>query len=340
MTTSYNFILRKSTTVTNSTNKTCWHGNSHQPSSKPILTKPRHILRKLWRRPTYTSRIQAATPRNATSKNQLTKWPTMAMNYENGSSILQVQAAAPTMSSLQTHKPPTKLHLWKHRSRSWQQSLPRWQTRATAARTSIPTQAVTIATADALGIRNHTTWADIATFMATTSLVPTTPVWTAVGKKDSHKDEATWTNTPGGDTFWPSAKHVAMNQQNHAIWKGKSAPTNWQGPGTALHTEDDTNSAAFNKIKQRLSSNFYYCLSLPACQVEEHKSTGTPSSQLTSRHLGTTPRTRKKAHHPKWQYIIDVNDKELKEGISQGLIPTTVANSAATSDVGTINDPF
>jgi hypothetical protein len=45
-------------------------------------------------------------------------------------------------------------------------------------------------------------------------------------KKEGHKDKATWTNTLGGDTFWPFAKRVAINQQNHATWKGKSASTN------------------------------------------------------------------------------------------------------------------
>ncbi len=44
-------------------------------------------------------------------------------------------------------------------------------------------------------------------------------------KKDGHKDKATWTNTLGGDTFWPSERRVVINQQNHATWKGKSAPT-------------------------------------------------------------------------------------------------------------------
>jgi hypothetical protein len=44
-------------------------------------------------------------------------------------------------------------------------------------------------------------------------------------KKDGHKDKAKWTNTLGGDTFWPSAKRIAINQQNHATWKDKSAPT-------------------------------------------------------------------------------------------------------------------
>jgi hypothetical protein len=45
-------------------------------------------------------------------------------------------------------------------------------------------------------------------------------------KKDSHKEEATWTDTLGGDAFWPAAKCVTINQQNHTTWKGKSAPTN------------------------------------------------------------------------------------------------------------------
>ncbi len=75
------------------------------------------------------------------------------------------------------------------------------------------------------------------------------------------------------------------------------------------------------------------------CQVKEHEPTDTPSNQPTSRCLGATPWTRKKAHHPKWRYIIDVNDKELKEGIAQSLIPTIIANSAATSGIGTINNP-
>ncbi len=158
-------------------------------------------------------------------------------------------------------------------------------------------------------------------------------------KKDGHKDKAKWTNTLGGDTFWPSAKRIAINQQNHATWKGKSAPTNRHGLGTALYTEEDTNSAAFNKIMKKLSSNFYYCLSPPTCQVKEHKPTGTPRSQPTSRNLGATPRTRKKAHQPKQQYIIDIDYEELKEGIAQAPIPTTVANSAATSGIGTINNP-
>jgi hypothetical protein len=105
----------------------------------------------------------------------------MATNYENGSSRLQV--TAPTMSSLQKHKPPTKLHPWKRRSRSCQQPSPRWQTKATTARTVILTQAVAIGPANAPRIINHITQAGTATPMAITPLVPTTQVQAAVGKR-------------------------------------------------------------------------------------------------------------------------------------------------------------
>jgi hypothetical protein len=47
-----------------------------------------------------------------------------------------------------------------------------------------------------------------------------------IWKKDSHEDKAMWINNLGGDTFWPSANCIAINQQNHATWKGKSASTN------------------------------------------------------------------------------------------------------------------
>ncbi len=44
-------------------------------------------------------------------------------------------------------------------------------------------------------------------------------------KKAEHKTEATWGNCLGGDMFWPSAKRVAVEQQDHPTWKGKAAPT-------------------------------------------------------------------------------------------------------------------
>ncbi len=45
-------------------------------------------------------------------------------------------------------------------------------------------------------------------------------------RKPEHNIAATWTNRLGGDTFWPSAKQVAIMQQDHPTWKGKSASTN------------------------------------------------------------------------------------------------------------------
>ncbi len=45
-------------------------------------------------------------------------------------------------------------------------------------------------------------------------------------RKPKHNIAATWTNRLGGNTYWPSAKQVAIKQQDHPTWKGKSAPTN------------------------------------------------------------------------------------------------------------------
>jgi hypothetical protein len=47
----------------------------------------------------------------------------------------------------------------------------------------------------------------------------------------------------------------------------------------------------------------------------------------------------RKPPHQQITYIIGVDDDELKEGLAKGEIPSTVADSAATSGVGTINDP-
>ena len=45
-------------------------------------------------------------------------------------------------------------------------------------------------------------------------------------KKGDHKTKATWTNCLGGDMYWPTAKRVAIEQQEQASWKGKLVPTN------------------------------------------------------------------------------------------------------------------
>jgi hypothetical protein len=132
--------------------------------------------------------------------------------------------------------------------------------------------------------------------------------------------------------------------------------------------------AALN-IKQRLASNFYSCLSPPPCQVQEHKPNRTniaPDNAKCQAVLNDTinitlvaeARSQNKIaakwtkrleqqqakgipantvnsmiHQLKWQYIIGVNDKELRQGIMDGTIPSTIADSSATSGVGTKDDP-
>jgi hypothetical protein len=45
-------------------------------------------------------------------------------------------------------------------------------------------------------------------------------------RKLEHNIAATWTNRLGGNTYLLSAKRVAIKQQDHPTWNGKSAPTN------------------------------------------------------------------------------------------------------------------
>ena len=47
---------------------------------------------------------------------------------------------------------------------------------------------------------------------------------TCTHKKEDHQDAATATNRMGGDKFWPMATKVKPSQQEHASYKGKSAP--------------------------------------------------------------------------------------------------------------------
>jgi hypothetical protein len=44
-------------------------------------------------------------------------------------------------------------------------------------------------------------------------------------QKGEHKTKATWNNWLGGYMYWPTTKGVAIKQQDHPTWKGKSAPT-------------------------------------------------------------------------------------------------------------------
>ena len=49
---------------------------------------------------------------------------------------------------------------------------------------------------------------------------------TCIYKKPEHKSKATWNNRLGGEMYWPNAHRVAVAQQGHSTWKGKTAPTN------------------------------------------------------------------------------------------------------------------
>ncbi len=45
-------------------------------------------------------------------------------------------------------------------------------------------------------------------------------------KTSKHNINAMWSNCMGGCTYWPAAIQVAIKQQDHALWKGKTVPTN------------------------------------------------------------------------------------------------------------------
>jgi hypothetical protein len=128
-------------------------------------------------------------------------------------------------------------------------------------------------------------------------------------------------------------------------------------------------------IKQRLASNSYFCLSPPPCQVEEHEPNRTnvapdnakrqavlsdtvevaPVAEAHSRNKIVAKWTKRleqqqakgilantvdsMIQQSKWQYIIGVDDEELRQGIMDGTIPSTIANSGATSGVGNKDDP-
>jgi hypothetical protein len=63
--------------------------------------------------------------------------------------------------------------------------------------------------------------------------------------------------------------------------EGEVSTQQLTGTGDHKKEENKQSKAAFFKIKQSLSSNFYSCLSLPTCQVEERE----PSSARSERHV-------------------------------------------------------
>jgi hypothetical protein len=129
------------------------------------------------------------------------------------------------------------------------------------------------------------------------------------------------------------------------------------------------------KHRAEVSIKFYSCLSLPSCQVEEHEPNRTNVAQdntkcqaVLSDTIDVAPvaeahsqnkiaakwtkrleQRRAKGilantvdsmiHQSKQQYIIGVDDEELRQGIMDGTIPSMIADSGATSGVGTKDDP-
>jgi hypothetical protein len=49
---------------------------------------------------------------------------------------------------------------------------------------------------------------------------------TCTRKLPNHDTTATWNNRKGGSIHWPPPIRVSIEQQNHATYTGKSAPTN------------------------------------------------------------------------------------------------------------------
>jgi hypothetical protein len=47
-----------------------------------------------------------------------------------------------------------------------------------------------------------------------------------IWKTSKHNFDTMWSNCMGVCNYWPVAIRVAIKQQDHALWKGKSAPTN------------------------------------------------------------------------------------------------------------------
>jgi hypothetical protein len=124
--------------------------------------------------------------------------------------------------------------------------------------------------------------------------------------------------------FWLGVTRVRPSQQDHQRYKGNSAP-NWQGQGLDnIDITDNIRKAAFHKIKPALLSNYYSILSdkaPPPCQVKEQEISKQPES------IHNVNKTK-------------VLKQLIKKGVLNGSIPSIVADSAATSHIGTKHDPF
>jgi hypothetical protein len=166
-------------------------------------------------------------------------------------------------------------------------------------------------------------------------------------QKREHNTDAMWNNWLGGNMFWPTATRVAIEQQDHPTWKGKLAPTNWQGLGIASRVK---NNAELFKTEQSLASNHYACLSPPPCQVKEHDHTcnsTTPAHKPNPRHQAHNNTVKKQdsianirdSMPTSRRYVISEDDNLLWRGMENGTIPSVVVDSGCTSGVGTSDDP-
>ncbi len=138
---------------------------------------------------------------------------------------------------------------------------------------------------------------------------------TCTFKKDGQKSGTSFNNNLGGNDYWPPVHCVIECQKTHLTFAGKFKPTTWNGPGHDKADIDWEKSQAIAlNLKQNLLSNFYSILSdnaPPTCQVEEQDD-----------------------NHNETVY----NTNKLKEGVWNGSIPSTFADSAATSGIRTKKD--
>ena len=109
-----------------------------------------------------------------------------------------------------------------------------------------------------------------------------------------------------------------------------------------------------------LASNYYSCLFPPPCQVEEHKQETKQDTFKTT----ITPAAARSKIKTRWDRIvrkqrdkeqanstvendcpttttrvIGINDDKIHEAMKTGRIASTVADSGATSSIGTENNP-
>ncbi len=103
-------------------------------------------------------------------------------------------------------------------------------------------------------------------------------------------------------------------------------------------------------LKQSLATNYYACLSLPPCQVEEHEHTRnstTPAHKPNPCHQAHNNIVKKQDRIANMRdsaptsrrYVIGEDDNLLQRGMENGPIPSMVVDSGCTLGVGTSDNP-